>query len=50
MAGDGVADMRCAQNARVDGCWLNPGRQSALPEDLTPRNTRSTVISLLPPR
>jgi putative hydrolase of the HAD superfamily len=35
MAGDGVADMRCAVNAGVDGCWVNPNGKS-LPEDLQP--------------
>ena len=36
MAGDGVADMRCAENASVDGCWFNPNGKT-LPEDLTPK-------------
>ena len=46
MAGDGVADMRCAKNAAVDGCWLNMGGKK-LPEDLSPRY-EIDHISLLP--
>jgi putative hydrolase of the HAD superfamily len=36
MAGDSPADMRCAQSAGVDGCWLNPEGE-APPEDVRPR-------------
>jgi len=46
MVGDGVADMRCAVNAAVDGCWLNMGGK-ALPEDLKPQYEIDR-ISLLP--
>ncbi len=46
MVGDGVADMRCAKNAAVDGCWLNMGKKK-LPEDLRPRYEIDR-ISLLP--
>jgi YjjG family noncanonical pyrimidine nucleotidase len=46
MAGDGMADMRCAQNANVDGCWVNP-HGKALPEDLKPQYEIAD-ISLLP--
>lgn len=46
MAGDGMADMRCAKNAGVDGCWYNPHGKS-LPEDLKPRYEIAD-LSLLP--
>jgi len=46
MAGDGLADMRCARNAGVDGCWVNADGR-ALPEDLTPQYEIAT-IALLP--
>jgi len=46
MAGDGMADMRCAQNASVDGCWLKQSGRP-LPEDLKPRYEIAD-ISLLP--
>ena len=46
MAGDGMADMRCAQNAGVDGCWVNPNGKK-LPEDLKPLY-EIWDISLLP--
>lgn len=46
MAGDGVADMRCAQNASVDGCWFNPDGRT-LPEDLKPKYEIDR-IALLP--
>ncbi len=46
MAGDGLADMRCARNAGVDGCWYNP-HGKARPEDLSPQYEIAD-ISLLP--
>lgn len=46
MVGDGVADMRCAANAGVDGCWLNMGGKK-LPEGLEPQYEIDR-ISLLP--
>jgi len=46
MAGDGAADMRCAQAAGVDGCWFNP-RDRALPEGVAFR-FEIRDISLLP--
>ncbi len=46
MTGDGLADMRCARNAGVDGCWLNPDGKT-LPEDTKPRY-EIRDISLLP--
>ncbi len=46
MAGDGIADMRCAQNAGVDGCWLNPGGKALL-RDLIPKY-EIDCIALLP--
>lgn len=46
MAGDGAADMRCAVNAAVDGCWVNP-RGKSLPEGLQPLYEIKD-ISLLP--
>ena len=46
MAGDGFADMRCARNAGVDGCWYNP-HGKARPEDLSPRYEIAD-LSLLP--
>lgn len=46
MAGDGLADMRCARNAGVDGCWYNPHGKE-LPEDLNPQYEIAD-ISLLP--
>ena len=46
MAGDGLADMRCARNAGVDGCWLNPDGKT-LPED-TKSRYEIRDISLLP--
>ena len=46
MAGDGFADMRCARNAGVDGCWYNP-HGKALPEDISPQYEIAD-ISLLP--
>ena len=46
MCGDGIADMRCAVNAGVDGCWFNPDGK-VLPEDINPRYEMDR-ISLLP--
>lgn len=45
MAGDGPADMRCARNAGVDGCWVNP-HGKALPEDLRPQYEISEISRL----
>ena len=45
MAGDGAADMRCAQNTGVDGCWFNAGGK-ALPEDVMPKYEIGQIVLL----
>ncbi len=45
MCGDGVADMRCAVSAGVDGCWYNPDGKP-LPEDAKPRYEIDRILLL----